>query len=170
MFVRSRSLRLRFSIDDSREFILLGKHVLQPLQQYRQLQPHQEESGGLLLGRRLKQGSHCVVDKLTEPNSCDKATRTTFHRSFWHNVHAKREWRKSEGTQNLLGLWHTHPEAYPTPSSTDFNDWRRLLARKDNFGTEFFFLIVGTKAIYVWKGITGEKQFIQLGGKDEILF
>ncbi len=61
-------------------------------------------------------------------------------------------WAASHGTQTYLGLWHTHPESDPTPSTTDLRDWRQACRKDRYFGERLFFLIVGTSTIGVWQG------------------
>ncbi len=109
-------------------------------------------SGGLLIGRHLIENNHLVVDQITEPTWWDKRLRTFFFRSKRHNIILEKLWKKSDKTQTLLGLWHTHPEAIPTPSAVDMKDWEKTLFHGKYVGDYLAFMIVGTKKIRLWRG------------------
>jgi integrative and conjugative element protein (TIGR02256 family) len=54
---------------------------------------------------------------------------------------------KSNGYLNLVGEWHTHPEAQPTPSLTDRTNWKRIQSQRNNLET--IFLILGYESIWL---------------------
>jgi integrative and conjugative element protein (TIGR02256 family) len=106
------------------------------------------EAGGVLLGRFIKNATDVVVDEITIPHSSDKSSPTRFYRhQEGHQVFVEKCWRKSEGTCNYLGEWHTHPEDVPHPSGMDLRNWRRLVRETEQEFDGLFFLIVGRKAI-----------------------
>jgi len=111
------------------------------------------ESGGVMMGRFIKDCKDLVIDKVTQPMDGDRQSRYGFKRlSPLHQEILDKEWMASKGTCNYLGEWHTHPEDDPTPSSVDINDWKRKL-RKDVFsGRYLYFLIVGTEKVGLWEG------------------
>lgn len=51
-----------------------------------------------------------------------------------------------------MGVWHTHPQNDPIPSSVDWNDWNETL-KTDKTACEYvFFIIAGISSIRVWVG------------------
>ena len=126
--------------------------VRQRLERHRQLGARSKESGGVLLGRHLLDGSDVIVDEITEPAGSDRRSLTSFFRSIIHHHRAFARWRASGGTCAYLGSWHTHPEPTPHPSSVDLQDWQHALARDRYDGNTLFFAIVGTLETRVWQG------------------
>ncbi len=121
---------------------------------FRQTEPDSREAGGILLGRHILGCKDIVIDEVTCPAPADHRLRLSFHRSqVYHQQVIDERWRISRGTCQYLGEWHTHPEAFPTPSSVDFSDWHRRL-RVDRFtGGALLFIIIGTAEVRVWEGI-----------------
>ena len=119
---------------------------------HRQHGTQSREAGGVLLGRHLLDCDDLVVDELTEPTRSDRRSWASFFRSLAHQTRTFNRWRRSRATCAYLGSWHTHPEANPHPSNTDFEDWRHALARDRYEGDNLFFVIVGTRRLRVWQG------------------
>lgn len=132
--------------------LVISEFALEALDRYRQTNWRRREAGGVLLGRHLLEGFDIVVDEVTVPQRSDKRSRYAFFRSSDHQEVVMNRWAASHGTQTYLGLWHTHPESDPTPSTTDLRDWRRACRKDRYFGERLFFLIVGTETISVWRG------------------
>lgn len=132
--------------------LLVVESALETMDRYRQTNWRRREAGGVLLGRHLLDASDIVVDEVTAPQRRDKRSRYSFFRSQDHQEVVMTRWAASHGTQTYLGLWHTHPESGPTPSTTDLRDWRRACRKDQYFGGRLFFLIVGTSTICVWQG------------------
>jgi integrative and conjugative element protein (TIGR02256 family) len=91
-----------------------------------------------------------VVDEVTTPQQTDRRSRCGFFRSAKHELLARKRWIEERNTLAYLGLWHTHPEVDPSPSSVDQNDWRQAVAGDIFEGERLFFPIVGTGCIRVW--------------------
>ena len=108
------------------------------------------EAGGVLLGRYLLDSLDVVVDEVTTPQRDDRRSRFSFFRSAKHNFLARKRWIEERNTMAYLGLWHTHPEVDPSPSSVDRNDWRQAVADDIFDGDRLFFPIVGTSCIRIW--------------------
>ena len=151
---------ISIKLEDGRKLIF-SNSVIERLLTYRQVKKRQKEAGGLLIGRHLLEEDYLVVDKITEPTRWDTRLRNFFFRSNRHNQLVFKEWKKSDQTETLLGLWHTHPEAVPNPSQVDFKDWQRTLLHGDYVGNILFFVIVGTRNIRLWQG-DRRAQFIEL--------
>ena len=117
------------------------------------------EAGGLLLGRHIKNEPAYIVDCISTPMWSDKATRHTFYRGKGHQRFLKKYWKKTNGTGQFIGLWHTHPEPIPTPSCKDYDDWGKQLTSGTFLGDRLFFCIVGQKTTNVWMGLRDTMQF-----------
>lgn len=88
--------------------------------------------------------------KLSVPTTLDKASRTNFERSkLSAQIILEYEFHNSNGQLTYLGEWHTHPESFPTPSSTDLNMLKDQF-KNNKISTDFLILIIkGTKGLYV---------------------
>lgn len=142
-------MRLVFQAEPGKKFIL-AESALSVMTKHRQALAQNPESGGVLLGRHLLESEDVIVDEVTTPSTGDIRSRFGFFRSKRHNSVAQRRWKESKGRVDYLGLWHTHPENDPAPSSVDLHDWANA-AEKDIYGGDrLFFLIVGITEIRVW--------------------
>lgn len=144
MFIISPGQRLVFADDAVRQ---LSAHA----QQSR----WQPEAGGVLLGRHLLDSKDLVVDEVTVPQKEDRRSRFAFFRSRQHGEVARARWAAAKGTTAYLGLWHTHPERDPAPSSVDRRDWDKAVAMDTFEGDRLFFPIVGIDRIRVWSKTRG---------------
>lgn len=114
---------------------------------------NQKEYCGVLLGREIIKTSDIIIDIITEPSPRDIQKKFYFFRdNKYHQKKIIEVWKKSEGTCNYLGEWHTHLEDIPTPSPTDVKEWKKALKKFKFDGNELFFIIVGLKEISVWEG------------------
>src|SRR5438874_2030398 len=93
--------------------LIFSEDAWKTLLRHRQTQAGAHEAGGVLLGRHLLNSDDVAVDSATTPQPGDRRSRTLFFRSRRHAALALREWEASQGTQDFLGLWHTHPERAP---------------------------------------------------------
>jgi integrative and conjugative element protein (TIGR02256 family) len=158
-----------FSISDHARLILTEK-VQSTFSKHIQSAWYKSEAGGVLLGRHLLESKDIVIDEITEPQRQDIRSRFSFFRSNRHNYLAKEQWLLSNQIMAYLGLWHTHPEHEPNPSSTDINDWKNALSHDTYTGNKLFFVIVGIKNIGIWMGnrdgkiIKLEKQINEKNG------
>lgn len=130
--------------------LIITEAALNQLRAHVQRAENQSEAGGALLGRHLLESSDLVVDEITVPQDKDKRRRFSFFRSKSHNDLANQRWHETNGKMAYLGLWHTHPEAIPTPSQTDLNDWENASNQDAYEGDRLFFAIVGIEEIKVW--------------------
>lgn len=132
--------------------LIFAADVWRTMHRYRQTRAGAHEAGGALLGRHLLDCVDVVVDSVTTPQPGDRRSRARFFRSRTHSSLAVRSWRASQGTQDYLGLWHTHPERMPTPSWVDMLDWKRAVKDGGYCGPHLFFVIVGTVETRIWHG------------------
>jgi integrative and conjugative element protein (TIGR02256 family) len=142
-------MSLIFRVTKSQRLIFTADAVEQMVR-FAQILPEQSEAGGVLLGRHLLESPDVVVDEVTVPQQSDRRSRFSFFRSRMHEELARRRWMEQKNTLAHLGLWHTHPEEDPVPSSVDRNDWRHAVASDTFEGDRLFFPIVGTSRIRVW--------------------
>lgn len=158
-----RGLMLRRA---SGSVVKIDPAALEQMLRFQQLEAHQAEAGGVLLGRRILGGHDVVVDEVTSPMPEDVRTRQTFHRSrAGHQQVIGDRWRTSEGTCLYLGEWHTHPEPCPLPSQVDVGDWRRRL-RTDRFDEDsLLFVIVGMQEVRAWEGFRHSLEILPLVGR-----
>jgi integrative and conjugative element protein (TIGR02256 family) len=105
-------------------FLLLPKWILGAI--HTQRERHlPRETGGFLIGER--RGPHIEVTGLTQQGNGDVATNNSFERSCSsHRKAIHRAWRRSDGTQSLIGDWHSHPRGTADASSVDVAAWRTL--------------------------------------------
>jgi len=142
-------MRLTFAVTEVQRLIITAEAVDQMLA-FSQHSWYQAEAGGVMLGRHLLESSDVVIDEVTTPQRKDKRSRFGFFRSTNHNRIAQEKWKLSNETLAYLGLWHTHPERDPTPSSVDRQDWEKAVTTHAYYGDRLFFPIVGTQRIRVW--------------------
>jgi len=154
---------LIFTLND-RLSLYIPRDAYLSLLKYRQNGAYKKEAGGIVLGRVTTDERTIIVDEITTPFEADKRARHSFYRSSKHNDYAVKRWKESKGDCVYLGLWHTHPESYPNPSSTDFNDWKESLLEGVYLMEGLFYFIVGTKEINCWYGTrtSVSKRFLPL--------
>ena len=81
----------------------------------------------------------------------DKRGRFSFVRN---KVSAQRiinkKWDESNGIENYLGEWHSHPENRPTPSHIDRSLIRQVIRDGTNAFKKVFLIIVGKdQSLYI---------------------
>ena len=130
--------------------LIVTKGAVEQMRAFTQKSRWQSEAGGVLLGRHLLDSADVVIDEVTTPQSSDQRTRFTFFRSKKHESLARQRWLEQASTMAYLGLWHTHPENDPTPSSVDRNDWTQAVSRDVFDGDRLFFPIVGIQRLRIW--------------------
>lgn len=143
--------------------ITFSGDIQQRILSFRQIKDSAPESGGLLLGRRIIDSQDCIVDEITSPMEGDHQKRYKFFRGKGHIVRQAQYWADTNSTGQLLGAWHTHPEADPSPSGTDLSDWRKVLKKCGGHNSPLFFVIIGQTKIRIWLGF--KKSF----GRPQIL-
>jgi integrative and conjugative element protein (TIGR02256 family) len=154
---RPLELRLTFSRARSGRVQIRGT-VLQAMLSFAQLDEDRVESGGLLVGRHIRESDDVIVDVATTPLPGDRQERYRFIRGKRaHQAELDRLWETSNGTWTYLGEWHTHAEPVPRPSSVDRSNWRRILTC-DQFSEWLFFVIVGMTDLCIWEGRSGHRE------------
>ena len=142
-------LKLVFRVTPQRRLIIVA-HALDQMKTFAQHRWWQREAGGVLLGRHLLDSSDVVVDEVTTPQNSDRRSRFWFFRSKEHENLARKRWQEEKNSVAYLGLWHTHPEDDPSPSSVDCADWHQAVACDAFEGDRLFFPIIGRSRMRVW--------------------
>ena len=162
-------MKLVFHVAPQRRLIIVA-HAVEQMKAFAQHRWWHAEAGGVLLGRHLLGSEHTVIDEVTIPQRTDRRGRCRFFRSKKHETLARRRWQEQMSTMAYLGLWHTHPEDDPTPSSIDRTDWQQTVARDTFEGNHLFFPIIGRRHIRVWclnrRGSFRELRELKKGAKD----
>lgn len=126
--------------------------LLQCLKNWQQASPQANEAGGVLLGFIDLETGGILAEHLTLPGTGDLRTRTSFFRGKRHQKEAE-AWHRATGRRGTqLGLWHTHPESKPIPSSTDWDDLRKVMATATYHSSGLIYIIVGTEYVGCWLG------------------
>jgi len=151
---------------DGYGLVRVNTSLMQELAIYRQLGEYLPESGGILIGKHLNSGGRLVIETLTPPQPTDIQGRCNYFRSKAHNELAQEVWKASDGHSTYVGLWHTHPEPRPHPSSVDKQDWRNALKKSGYEGKHLFFFIVGQTYTRCWVGQKKRfRTYIELVGE-----
>lgn len=155
--VKKYMMHIELSIDDKDTMIEISSKLIIGLLQFRQLS-NEPESGGVLVGKRLLNGTISVLD-FSKPSSGDLQERCRFSKkSSDHQEFVNNHFEDSSGYVSLVGEWHSHPENHPNASSTDKKSWEKVILENDD---KLFFLIIGKEnwTIYArnlnkWKATT----------------
>jgi integrative and conjugative element protein (TIGR02256 family) len=138
--------------------MLLSEEATSVFQGYTQDEASKLEAGGILLGKRRR--NHFEIMHVTEPTEFDERSRTHWVRSEkTHADIAKHYWTESGGEITYLGEWHTHPEAIPSPSKIDLDEWE-ILSHNCSHPGGMSMIIVGVEDI--WCGIAQKKVITKM--------
>jgi integrative and conjugative element protein (TIGR02256 family) len=124
--------------------------VLNEMYQWIQDADGKPESGGYIVGYQHKETGHISLETVSHPYTLDTKSRIRFNiKDPRHILFLKKAERNNS---YYMGVWHTHPQMIPCPSSIDWKDWTDSL-KKEKTGCEYiFFVIVGIKEWRVWVG------------------
>ncbi|WP_163390196.1 Mov34/MPN/PAD-1 family protein [Enterovibrio norvegicus] len=132
--------------DSDGSLVVIMQAVHKLLRSYRQLESDSTEAAGVLIGER--RGRHIVICDMSEPGKGDIRNRFGVNRKgLHHQAKVDLVFERSDGAQQYLGEWHTHPENLPSPSSIDENSWRLNLANHK----PMILLIVGREGLWIAK-------------------
>lgn len=108
------------------------------------------ESGGYIVGYQHDKTGHISLEAVSHPFAFDRKNRIHFDiRDPRHNLFLRRAMRHKS---YYMGVWHTHPQPDPLPSSVDWDDWNATI-QSDKTGSQYvFFIIAGTIQWRIWIG------------------
>lgn len=108
------------------------------------------ESGGYIVGYQHEKTGNISLEAVTHPYALDTRNRIRFDiRDPHHNMFLRKAQRRKS---YYMGVWHTHPQSDPSPSSMDWEDWNATM-RSDKTGSQYvFFIIVGNDNWNIWIG------------------
>lgn len=134
--------------------------LLDEIIKWLQITPDIPESGGYIVGYEHKDTGNVVLEKVSVPHLLDHRTRTHFDmRDPAHKIFLLKEKRYKSF---YMGVWHTHPQSIPVPSTTDWDDWQETL-KEDKTACDFiFFLISGTECARVWVGNPSDQTIVEI--------
>lgn len=141
---------LKISFSDG-TIVDIEDSVLSIFQSYEQRQLWSREAGGVLIGKQVENEDHYILSAVTTPTKHDKHTRFSFTRSILSSQpFINKKWQESNGTENYLGEWHTHPETSPIPSETDKALIRQIVSDESSPFPKVLLVIVGLNGtIYI---------------------
>ncbi len=138
-------------IRDVNRSIKITRIVLETIRTYIQYERCTPEAGGILAGKENVSDRNLIIDFLTEPMHHDVCKRTRFIRKDKnHKAQFQRLYHDNDETYRYVGEWHTHPEANPSYSFIDLENWCKL-ANEDQYNKDHFQLIAGTEFVRIWK-------------------
>lgn len=135
-------------------------NIFEEIAKWLQIDPTDLEAGGFLVGYKDYKSGNISLDGLSHPYILDIRNRIHFnivdskHKSFLLRAKAQRSY--------YMGVWHTHPQTIPEPSSIDWEDWNETL-KVDRTACEYvFFIIAGTEGARVWVGDFIAKKIFEI--------
>lgn len=147
----------RFQLPEDRGIVVFSNEVLRHMYRYAQLSFWDREAGGQLFSSTPEQ-SLVTISLATGPCRKDRRTRCSFH----PDVHKATEDRFQQFAKGLhaVGLWHTHPEAWPTPSNEDRITTQKYLEAFHGDMEGFLLAILGNQGsprnLTVWMAWTNQ--------------
>ena len=134
--------------------------VFEEMRKWLQDTSGKKEAGGYIVGYQHYKTENITLEQISHPYRLDIRKPTFFlmrdprHKFFLMNCMRKKSY--------YMGVWHTHPQMIPEPSSIDWRDWYETL-EVDRTGCEYvFFIIAGFQDIRICVGDFKEKNIIEI--------
>lgn len=140
-----------FFYPDSKRYVLFNEPVLEYMYAHAQHRLWQHEAGGEVFST-APDASGLIITSAAGPNAGDRRSRHSWN----PDTTAADLVRHNEFTQgrHAVGLWHTHPEMSPTPSSLDRETTREYLKSFLGQRSRYLMVIIGnrgkTPSMAVW--------------------
>jgi len=124
--------------------------VLVEISKWIQNDTDKPESGGYIVGYQHEKTGHISLENVSPAYMFDTKNRIHFDiRDPRHDLFLKKARRHKS---YYMGVWHTHPQADPSPSPVDWEDWNATM-HFDKTGSQYiFFIIAGTENWRIWIG------------------
>lgn len=133
-------------------YVLFTADVLEHMYRHVQRRIWQKEAGGEVYAIDPDDAHGLIVTTATGPNKTDHRTR----RSYNLDIEAAKHDRERQFAlgRHAVGLWHTHPEAFPYPSDQDFQTTEEYLSAFQGERNRYLMIVVGNSGkppnIKVW--------------------
>ena len=149
MVIESNFKCIKLKLPNNKVVDILSS-VLSEMYQWIQDSDEKLESGGYIVGYKHEKTGHISLEMVSHPYMLDIRNRVRFNmKDPKHMIFLKKAERNKS---YYMGVWHTHPQDVPSPSSIDWEDWKDSL-KKEKSGCEYiFFIIVGIKERRIWVG------------------
>jgi integrative and conjugative element protein (TIGR02256 family) len=144
---------------DGRQYALFTGPVLRSMYAHTQRKTWQKEAGGEIFAPDTE-GPGIIITAVAGPNPGDRRSRN----SYVPDVKAATadRYAQHEKGRHAVGLWHTHPEARPSPSRRDRVTTEEYLKGFRGMRERYLLVIVGnagaTPAMAVWAAEGGGWQ------------
>jgi len=138
---RSRLMpMLKVPIGASGQTFVFSRRVLKLFEDCRQTAPGVPEAGGQLFAKLA--GNQIRIQQATGPRPSDERGRAHFvpDRLAEQGEIA----RMHKDGLHYIGDWHSHPDEYPSPSTTDIRSIRECVLRSRHELNGFVMVVVGT--------------------------
>jgi len=129
-----------FLLPDNKGHVVFIDKVLRHMYKHAQTRIWHRESGGQLFSATPHE-STVVVSAVTGPYRKDFRLRHHFSPDL-SSATRDRQFEFNLG-KHAIGLWHTHPEAKPFPSTQDYNTTREYLEAFNGMMNGFLLVILG---------------------------
>lgn len=118
------------------------------------------ESGGYIVGYEHIKTGNISLEAVSIPASNDYKNRIRFSiRDIAHQLFISKSRRHKS---YYMGVWHSHPQIIPEPSTIDWDDWK-LTMEQDKTGSRYcFFIITGTEEWRIWAGDLHSGNIVEL--------
>lgn len=148
--IEYRNELIKLKSNKYKVYINISDNVIMSMKTFLQDDPFSNESGGVLIGYKVKGKKEIVINDLSLPDKNDESSIIRFIRkSISHIVKIK---ESSKIKSFCVGNWHTHPIEIPNPSLIDLNTWKEeLFECNSSFGFQIF-IICGLNGFKVWIG------------------
>lgn len=149
----------KYVLPDGR-FLDVLTEVFDEIFQWLQLDNESSESGGYIVGYQHEDTQNVSLEKASHPYSGDYRTRVHFtikdhrHKLFLMKAKMKKSY--------YMGVWHTHPQDNPEPSSTDWEDWKSSVNNELSGCGYILFIIAGRRHVRIWAGNTETKEIVEI--------
>ena len=131
---------LVFEIGESKQRLVIDASVLNRFSEHQQHDGDSLEAGGQLFARFSDH--EITITKVTGPRLADRRSR------YLYLPNRREEQREIDEMHrkglHFVGDWHTHPEAVPTPSSSDIRTIKEAVAKSRHHLHGFLMIVVGS--------------------------
>lgn len=157
MKIESRCYKLKLP---NGKVVDILSEVIDEISKWLQCNSDLPESGGYILGYQHRQTGNITLELVTSPHNGDIRNRIrciikdVFHGKILRIAQLRNSY--------YMGVWHTHPQLSPTPSTIDLQDWEQSLRSEKTGSNYIFFLIAGIEYFKVWVGDYSNYKILEI--------